>query len=531
MTRRAALYARVSTAHQEHDQTIDSQISALERASETADLSVPPERRYIDNGFSGSRLDRPALDALRDAAAEGLIDVVLIHSPDRLARNFVHQQVIVEELMARGVEVAFVERPIGERPEDRLLLQMQGVIAEYERAKIIERMRRGMRHKVRTGQTPPFSKPPYGYAIVRSLDNPRGVVVVDEVEAEHVRAMYRWVADEGLGAMKVAERLNELGVRPRQRPFWVTASVYKILTNSAYAGTAVYGKREMVEPKRPRKPGAYRRSQRSSMRTRPPAHWIEVPVPAIVDTETRAAVLAQFAKNRVLSERNTQRQYLLRTMVVCGQCNWRMSARYQVSEGCRHGYLVYVCDHRNPLVTGRITRCTARRVHTETLDGLVWEALVSWIQSPDMLLRELDAWRASRAGEQHVARDRVRLETLLRRLDLQLDRLIDAYQRGAMKVEELKARRERLEADREAARARIEDLAAQDLDRGRLNRLSEDLEAFASTLRTGLDKLDFEGRQRLVRLLIERVVVTGDNVAIEHAIPLTGRFSQLHSAR
>jgi site-specific DNA recombinase len=300
MTRRAAYYARVSTAHQEQDQTIDAQIAALEQAAAAVGLVVPTERRYVDNGLSGSRLDRPALDALRDAAAEGLVDIVLIHSPDRLARNFVHQQVIVEELSKRDVEVHFVDRPIGERPEDRLLLQMQGVIAEYERAKIIERMRRGMRHKVRTGQTLPVSKPPYGYAILRSAENPRGVLVVDEVEAEYVRAMYRWVRDEELSVRRVAQRLNELGVRPRQRPFWVLASVYRILTNSVYAGTAVYGKRESVEPKRPRKPGAYRSSPRSSVRMRTSAHWIEVPSTRVLAAHARRVWPVQLAHVRPL---------------------------------------------------------------------------------------------------------------------------------------------------------------------------------------------------------------------------------------
>jgi hypothetical protein len=103
-------------------------------------LQVPPQHCYVDEGFCGTRLDRPAFDAMRDAAADGLLDVVLVFAPDRLARNDVHQQVVLEELAARGVRVHFVERPIGEKAEDKLLVQRQGVIAEYERAKIIERI-------------------------------------------------------------------------------------------------------------------------------------------------------------------------------------------------------------------------------------------------------------------------------------------------------------------------------------------------------------------------------------------------------
>jgi site-specific DNA recombinase len=144
-----------------------------------------------------------------------------------------------------------------------------------------------------------------------------------------------------------------------------------------------------------------------------------------------------------------------------------------------------------------------------------------------MLRHEVEAWRTSQQAVTQWTRDRVRLEKTQRQLAGQIDRLVDAYTAGAITVHELKARRERLEATLQATRARAEELAAQDQDRARLERLGEDLETFASTLRDGLDKLDFAGRQRLVRLLIERVVVTGDQITIEHAIPLSGRFCGL----
>lgn len=194
MTQRAALYARVSTARQEQEKTIESQIEALDQAAKARGLSIPAERRYVDNGVSGGRLDRPGLDALRDAVADGFIDIVFVYCPDRLARNFVHQHVLLEDFSKRGVEVHFVERPVTERAEDRLLVQMQSVIAEYERAKILERTRRGKLHKLRSGDAIPYgAQAPYGYAIIRS-DKGQRAVVVEEVEAQQVRAMYRWVA-------------------------------------------------------------------------------------------------------------------------------------------------------------------------------------------------------------------------------------------------------------------------------------------------------------------------------------------------
>ena len=531
MSQRAAFYARVSTARQEQEQTVASQIEALERAATAMGLTVASERRYIDEGVSGGRLDRLGLDALRDAVADGLIDVVLVYSPDRLARNYVHQHVLVEELTRRGTHVHFVECPVTERAEDRLLVQMQGVIAEYERAKILERTRRGRLHKLRTGQLLPYSSPaPYGYTIERSADGLGRTVVVDEVEAQHVRAMFRWVREEDLSTRAVARRLNAQGVRPRKAARWTEGRIYGLLTNPAYIGQATYGRRTSVEPTRPRKLGAYRKHMKSSLRLRPQEEWITVPIPPIVDEKDQREVRTILAKHQWQAPRNLKYDYLLRSLVVCGECGWRMQCHRQGPRpGVPYEYHYYSCCRRIAEVRGHDNRCKAKSVRRDELDAVVWDAVTSWLQSPKMLLQEVAAWRSSREGQAQRTRDRARLESAERKLQGQIERLVDAYQAGAMSVDELKARRERLDAEKRAAHARIEELDAHDQDRARVDHLADDLVAFAATLRSGLDKLDFAGRQRLVRLLIERVVVTGDHVAIEHAIPLSGRFSSLRS--
>jgi site-specific DNA recombinase len=522
-----ALYARVSTARQEQEKTVESQLEALELACAAVGVAVSPERRYVDEGFSGSRLDRPGLDALRDAAADGLVDVAYIYCPDRLARSYVHQQVVLEELTKRGVQVRFVEHPIGERAEDRLLVQMQGVIAEYERAKILERTRRGRMHKVREGRMLPFGTAPYGYAIVRSKEAPGGVVVVDEIEAQHVRSIYRWVLDEGLSARQVAKRMNALGLRPRRAKVWVAGSVYIILTNPAYAGMATYGKREPAEPKRPRRPGTYRKNAKSSHVVRPHGQWLNVPIPPLVTDHEQQRVRACLAQNKRWAPRNVSHEYLLRTLVTCGECGWKMGCARQTSTCKRYEYFYYACDRRDPVDTGRTTKCTAKRVRADELDGVVWDAIRAWVESPEMLQREIEAWQNSRQAASSVAKELARLETGRRQLEVQVERLLDAYQRGAMSVEQLQARRERLEAAMDAIRLRGDELAGQQMDAARITRIADDLAAFAETLRDGLDTLDFPGRQRLVRLLLERVVVTGDGLTIEHAIPISGRFGGL----
>lgn len=528
MTQRTALYARVSTTRQQEDRTVASQVAALEKAAESMGLVVAAEHRYVDEGYSGSRLDRPGLDALRDAAAEGLLDLILVYAPDRLARNYVYQQLVLEELGKRGVQVHFLERPVSQKPEDLLLVQMQGVIAEYERAKILERTRRGRLHKVKSGQMLPFNHPPYGYRVVRTPQVPQGVVVIDEVEATHVRQMFGWVLEEDLSARQVAGRLNAQGVRPRKARLWRQSTVYTLLTNPAYAGMASYGKREPVEPTRPRHPGKYRKNAKSSYRARPRAQWLQVPVPALIDEQQQCEVRERLARNKLLSPRNVRHDYLLRTLVVCGQCGLRMKChRSNRRPEHPYEYHYYACAHRAAVDTGRAERCSARRVRAEELDAVVWKALCDWLQQPQMLQKEVETWLESRENSQAAHQERVRLEGACRHLQGQIDRLIDAYQQGALGVDELKVRRERLEASLQATRARVEHLEAQHAEGARLERLGAELEAFAAAIRDGLEALDFSGRQRLVRLLVERIIVQGEDVTIEHAVPLSGRFCRL----
>jgi site-specific DNA recombinase len=185
---RAAIYARVSTERQERDQTIESQVAALTQWAKEHDYELLPEHRYIDESYSGSRLDRPGLDHLRDAAREGAFEVILVLSPDRLARKYAYQVLLLEELQRAGCPVIFLHHPISDDPNDQLLLQIQGAIAEYERAVISERFRRGKLQKARNGHYI-GGKAPYGYRYIPRREGTPGYLVIEENEAQLVRTL------------------------------------------------------------------------------------------------------------------------------------------------------------------------------------------------------------------------------------------------------------------------------------------------------------------------------------------------------
>jgi site-specific DNA recombinase len=197
--KRVALYARVSTDKQEREETIESQLDALHHAVESDGYEVPAGGVFVDQHASGARLDRPALDRLRDLAAEGAFDAVLVWSPDRLARRYAYQVVLMEELTRGGCEVVFVHHPFGQSPEEQMLLQIQGVFAEYERALIQDRTRRGQLFAARQGRVS-WGNPPYGYTYVRKTATTPQHLVINEAEAEVVRQMYRWCVEEQISA-------------------------------------------------------------------------------------------------------------------------------------------------------------------------------------------------------------------------------------------------------------------------------------------------------------------------------------------
>ena len=159
--RMTAIYARVSSEQQREENTIASQTAALVEFAQDHDLEVPNEWVFEDKGYSGATLERPGLERVRDLASEGQIQVVLVYAPDRLSRKYAYQILLIEELARNGVETLFVKAPQGASAEDQLLVQFQGMIAEYERAQILERSRRGKRHRAHSGEVSVMSGAPY----------------------------------------------------------------------------------------------------------------------------------------------------------------------------------------------------------------------------------------------------------------------------------------------------------------------------------------------------------------------------------
>jgi site-specific DNA recombinase len=243
---RVAIYSRVSTSQQVDHQTIEQQLERLTAAvhAHAADGWVlDPAHMFRDDGYSGAVLARPGLDRLRDAVKGRELDRVLVTTPDRLARNYVHQMVLLEEWARAGCAVEFLDRPMSDDPHDHLLLQIRGAVAEYERTLIAERMRRGRLAKLRAGVLLPWTYAPYGYRM--SPDRPRDPrgVTLDPAEAAVVMELFALYREPGVTLMRLAMHLDARGVpTPSGTPRWSGATIRGILRNPTYTGQ-VYAQR------------------------------------------------------------------------------------------------------------------------------------------------------------------------------------------------------------------------------------------------------------------------------------------------
>ncbi|MBI2062031.1 MAG: recombinase family protein [Nitrospirae bacterium] len=346
----AAIYARVSTDRQEDEATMESQLDALHRYASEHEYRVDGSREYTDV-FTGSRLDRPGLERLRDDVYEGKLEAILAYAPDRLARQFPYQVILLEEFRRAGVEIVFLNRTYSDRSEDQMLLQIQGVFSEYERKLIAERTRRGRIYLARQGRIT-SGRAPYGYRTWKRAEGGGGLLKVYEPEAEVAREIYRWLVEEELSLGRIAHRLTERAVPTQEgKTRWHVSGLTGMVKNSVYKGLRYYNVLTTVDtpPARPRgaqsfkdlRPGIAR-----SRRKRPPAEWIPVPAPALVSEEIWEKAQKQIEKNRTWNPGHaTPGRYLLKSLLVCGACGRRMHGL--TSTRTPH-YRRYLCTARYP---------------------------------------------------------------------------------------------------------------------------------------------------------------------------------------
>lgn len=518
----AAIYARVSSDKQKEENTIASQTAALVEFAQKQGYDVPAEWVFEDEGFSGASLLRPGLERLRDLAAEGQITAVLVYAPDRLSRKYAYQILLVEEFARHGVETVFVKSPKSATAEDQLLLQFQGMIAEYERAQILERSRRGKRHRARQGEVSVLSGAPYGYRYIRKTDEAAAYYQIIDSEADVARLIYHKYTNEHLSIGAITRLLNEQGVPTRKRiSRWERSVVWGVLRNPAYRGTACFGKTQIRPRQRVTRALRMRggvATRNSANHERPRSEWIEIPVPAIVSEETFALAQELLAANKLHAPRRTIEPSICQGIVSCSECGYALYRTSTRSSARRIDYYRCLGSDGWRHLNGAI--CSNRPVRQDLLDKIVWDEIVRLLENPRLIDEELKrrlevAQRASptQRRQQSLQRD-------LTRTRKSIERLLTAYQEDLLSLDELRNRMPELRQREQAMHAELQSIVTQAQDRAAHLRLAETLSAFLSRLRCSAETLDVLERQRIVRLLVKEVLVGDDAIVIRHSIPV-----------
>ncbi len=518
----AAIYARVSSDRQKEDNTIASQTAALIEFARGQSYSVPKELIFEDDGYSGASLERPGLERVRDLAAEGQLHAVLVYAPDRLSRKYAYQVLLIEELAKHGVECVFLKAPSATTPEDQLLLQFQGMIAEYERAQILERSRRGKRHRARQGQVSVLSGAPYGYRYIKKTDQMAAYYEIIEAEAAVVRLVYERYTVDHLSIGAITCLLNEQAVPTRKRcSRWERSTVWAILRNPAYKGTACFGKTQIAPRQRITRPLRLRggiAARNSASHERPRGEWIEIPVPAIVSEATFALAGERLEQNKVFAPRRTIAPSVVQGLVSCSKCGYALSrTSTRTSARMIHYYRCLGSDAWRHL-GGPV--CDNQPVRQDLLDQVVWTEIIRLLEDPTLIQGELDRrLKVARTSDPTRRREKA-LQRDVARIGKSMERLLTAYQEDLITLDELRRRMPELRQRERAAKAELHSIVDQAQDRATYLRLAETLTGFLTRLRSSADTLDVQERQRIVRLLVKEVLVGDDTIFIRHSIPV-----------
>ena len=522
-----AVYARVSTSNQEKEGTIETQLSAVRDFSKKNNYTIVQE--YLDDGWSGDILVRPELDRLRLDAKKKIWQAVLMYDPDRIARRYSYQELVMDELREAGIEVLFVTTTTPKNEEDKILYGVKGIFAQYERAKISERFRIGKLRKVKEGHLL-VSTPLYGYDYIKKLEGQHGYYEINPGEARVVKMIFIWVGEEGLTLRAVVRKLYELGIKPRKskRGVWNTSTLSTILRNRAYIGEAHWGSTYAVIPENPTNKEKYRKMKKSSRRIKPEEDWIasKIPVPAIIEEKLFARVREQLATNFALCKRNKKNEYLLSGKIRC------VCGRTRAGEGPQQGeHLYYRCTDR--VLNSPLPRtCLEKGVNARIADKLVWNKIVGLMSSPELLRAQLDRWIKARQNKAISSiGDTKELEKERSKLKDQEARYNKAYGVGVFTVDQLRDYTTPIKEKINSIEIQVAKVKQQE-NQMQVTALpnNDEIKSFAERSIKMLSDLNFESKRAIVTNVVEKVVATQQKLEVSGYLPVTSNYVKFNTS-
>lgn len=513
-----ALYARVSTGRQENEQTIESQLDEVKKKIIEDKNTLLPQNIFIDDGWSGEMIARPSLDMMRDSAKEGRFEAMYVYDRGRLSRTFAHQEIIIEELSDRDIKFISLHDVLADTPEARVLQSMQGVFHEYERIKIIERMRRGKLYKAKNGVII-NGQALYGLKFVREIPKEPLKCVIDEDEAKVVRLIWNWFGIDRLSISEIQKRLFDLGIKPKKQKseFWTKGPIVRILRCDTYVtGKAYYNKSESVVTKHPQKETKYKKIKKGSRKMRPREDWIPFDVPQIINDYSLYEKIQKILDfNQKYAGKIKKYDYLLSGLVYC-ECGNRRSG----DGSSKYGHFYYRCidrlrSHPYP------ARCTSCGVNAGILDITVWNELKKKLFHYSTIRKYAEKWLKSiciLGGEDVLEKQRL-LEAIKKTEDEE-SRYSRAYGTATLEFEQFENLMRDAKRRKVSYRRQLDELT---------NKTTQiNFEITINDLVTELQKIisniDFSDKFKVIRDIIDKVTIierSGVEICAHLPLPVT----------
>jgi len=494
---RTAIYCRVSTEDQEKEGTsLQSQLEGCHNKGHELGSDVPEELALLET-YSGLTLDRPGLDRLRQWVRNKEVDAIIAYSLDRLSRDPVHLIILQEELKRAGVELILVTETIDSSDLGKLITYIKGYAAKLEVEKIRERTTRGKLSSAKEGKQP-GGRPKYGYKLVD------GRHVIEPREAEVIRMVFDWLVRDGMSLRAIQHKLIRTGIPTREgKSWWQRVTLYRIVTDPIYTGHWYYNK-HMDAPAKTKVNGTIQV-------LKPKEQWIPVEVPSIISQETFEAAQKQLARNRELCRRNTKREYLLSGLLACANCGFKLVAR------TTEGRAYYCCSSKS--CNNRPKICSAKNIRGDSLEAAVWDGVSRLLSRPELIMEQVKN-RGQANPSAYLEANLDRLSHALGRKKVEADRMLDAYKIGAIDLQTLKQKMDPIkneEAGLNEEKLRLE----KELHKTKAQELNEEkLYQFCQSLPATLANLNFDDKRQILKEVIDKIVVDGNELTIYGVIPL-----------
>jgi site-specific DNA recombinase len=526
---KAVLYARVSSDLQKKERTIESQI--IELKSQIKEAGAVLVKEYIDDGYSGARLDRPALEELRRDVKTPLFDSIYFLNTDRIARDVTYQIIIISEILKQRKQLIINGRDYIENPENKFTLTVLGAVAELEKAKIIERFMRGKQHKLRQGSVPTQGSRMYGYDYIRKTSTAPGTLVVNEGEAVVVRHIYRLYAGGNTGLNRISRYLEERNA-PRKtgaKP-WHTQMVKNILKNHTYVGIKYFNTQHEVRQYANPLFGTGQTKRKVIMRPR--EEWIGVQVPSIVSKELFDKVHARLDWNS-RHYRNPKRVQLLSNLIECGICGrscFGYQRRYKYRRSMKPAAVgfkrAYLCTgkHEFPMhfVRAGMSRCQNPEIASQLLEDSVFAIIRDTMTDPFKLRARLEyASKEERTVERQTEAELKAADVRIRQLGFEKQRMLDLYAVGDLDRDLYARRCLRYDHQISQAEAQRDELVKRIplLHNSHLIEIS--VRQYVEAVKAQLENAtDFDTKRQFLLDHINRAVYANDRVALYGTVPV-----------